>query len=520
MNQKPYIPCVVNRNFSNNSNVQNEYSKDEKLIDNFKDKLNNEYIDNLVKSVERKRIPNRSEIEQKKLIANKQKFQYLKKKVIEQISEYGLSQKKKYRINEIKEKIGYKSNNTRIRNTIKDLIGIQLFKIFFGGEFGQKPKYNLKDIFLLAESIGKERYGVSGIVTQRGIKLFLKKLKSGVCSSKARTEIWCQREGHPPFTPVIDKLVHERSWCIKCYADARMKSYDEVLIVGTDNGWILDETIETFAIKMRNRGSKFPKDVRLNWKCLKCGTPKNYSYHNIQKKTEGEASGCKTCFSRNLEITKTYAEKVGREKGIELDMTDEEFETAKEEMRKQNRAPAQAKLIWKIRGRKVPLTFNYVAYLMKSKARYRFTNYISPTGHRSSEGENYGRKILQKLFGVRFDHTLLREIVGDQVDISGKIEKIHPRSHVDGYNIVSIRGKDFKIVYEFWEMYHHNYYNSKNKDEFKKILFNQEGIILIILTDEQDPIDFQQIIAKQFEKQTGIIIQHQYQEKLDTFIEG
>lgn len=65
-----------------------------------------------------------------------------------------------------------------------------------------------------------------------------------------------------------------------------MKSYDEILIIGTENGWILDETIETWAKLMANRGSKLPKDVRLNWKCLACGTPKKYSYNNIQKKKE------------------------------------------------------------------------------------------------------------------------------------------------------------------------------------------------------------------------------------------
>jgi len=296
-----------------------------------------------------------------------------------------------------------------------------------------------------------------------------------------------------------------------------MKTYDELLIIGTENGWILNETIKTWANKMRNRGNKLPKDIRLNWNCIICGTPKKYSYNNIQKKTKGVASGCKTCFSRNLEITKIYAEKVAREKGMELDMTDEEFENAKEEMRKQNRAPAQAKLIWKSHGKRVPLTFNYVAYLMNSKARYRFVDYISPTGHRSSDGENFGRYILQKLFNVKFDHTLLRDIVGDEIEISGKHEKIHPRSHVDGYNIVTLNRKDFKIVYEFWEMYHHSYFESKRKDEFKKMLFKQEGITYIILTDEQDPINFQQIIANQFKKQTGITIQHQYQEKLDCF---
>jgi len=267
LNQDLCILGVVNRNLpNNNGNIKNNDSEDEKPIDNFKDDINNEIINCLIKSVEKKKAPDRNEILQKKLIANKQKFQSLKEVVIEQLREYSLSQKKKYRINKIKEKIGYKSNDTRVRNTIKDLIGIKLFKRFFGGEFGQKQKYNLEKLFLLAEIIGKERYGLPGIVTQRGIKLFLKDLKAGVSSSKARTEIWCQQEGHPPFTPVIYKLVHERSWCIKCYADARMKSYDEILIIGTGNGWILDETIETWAKNMRNRGSKFPKDVRLNWK--------------------------------------------------------------------------------------------------------------------------------------------------------------------------------------------------------------------------------------------------------------
>ncbi len=102
--------------------------------------------------------------------------------------------------------------------------------------------------------------------------------------------------------------------------------------------------------------------------------------------------------------------------------------------------------------------------------------------------------------------------------LMNKPEQMKNRSKKITYEKVLEFGSQ-EIVYEFWEMCHHNYYNSKRKDEFKKILFKQEGIILIILTDEQDPINFQQIIAKQFKKQTGITIQHQYQENLDTFIE-
>ena len=79
--------------------------------------------------------------------------------------------------------------------------------------------------------------------------------------------------------------------------------------------------------------------------------------------------------------------------------------------------------------------------------------------------------------------------------------------------------KEIYVVYEFWEMYHHKYLDSKRKDKFKQKIFKKKDIISIILTDEQDPVHFQQIIATQFKKQTGIKIPHHYQKKLDTFIE-
>ncbi len=499
------------------SDLINNFIEGIKEVLNIKD-IDKELIDNLIKSLESKEMSSPSEITQKKLIANQQKFFRLKEVVIEQIREFGATQQKKYRISEIINKIGYKYNDTRVRNTIKDLIGEILFPIFFGGEFGQKAKYKLEDVYQLADNIGRERYGTPGIVTSRGVKLFLKDINSGISPSLARTEIWCQKENHPPFTPLIYKLSLERSWCKLCWADARMKSYDDVLMIGAENGYILDETTKAFIEKMKIRGNKSPKDVRLNWICTRCDTPKNYSYNNIQKITKDGATGCKTCFSKSLEITKDYVQKVGKEKGIELDMTDEEFEIAKEKMKEQKRPPAHARLIWKIRGKRVPLTFNYVAYLMNNKARYKNIDYISPTGHRSSEGENHGRWVLQKMFGAKFEHTFFKDIVGEELEIPGQKVKIHPRSHVDGYDIVHVKGKDFKTVYEFWEMYHHKKPGSKKKDEFKRTACNTKEIIFIVLTDEQNPVDFQQIIARQFTKQTGIIIQHQYQKKLDSFL--
>ena len=469
--------------------------------------------------MESREIPNSNEIKQKKLIANKQKFLKLKNLVAEQIRNYDATQKKKYRISEIIEKIGYKSNETRIRNTIKYLIGEKAFQNYIGGEFGPKPKYKLEDIYRLAQNIGLERYGTPGIVTSRGVELFLRDINAGISPAHAKTEIWCQQETHPPFTPAIYKLSIERSWCRQCQADSRMKSYDEVLMIGVNNGHILDETTETFAIKMKNRGKKLPKDVKLYWKCIRCETPKNYAYNNIQKITRRGATGCKTCFSRSLEITKDYAEKVGKEKGLELDMTDEEFEAAKGEMRKQNRAPAHSSLMWKKGKMRIPLTFNYVAYLMRNNSRYpKHKKYISSTGHRSSEGENHGRWVLQNIFGAKFEHTLFKEIVGEDIRINNEIKKIHPRSHVDGYDTIHIKGKDFKIVYEFWEIYFHKRPEIKEKDDFKQNVCKRKGLVSIILTDEQDPINFPEIIAKQFKQQTEVEIKHQFQKKLDLFL--
>lgn len=464
-------------------------------------------------------MPNFNEIKQKKLIAKNQKFIKLKHLVAEQIRTYNATKKKKYRISEIIKLIGYKSNETRVRNTIKYLIGEKAFQDYFRGEVGPKPKYKFEDIYHLAQNIGLERYGTPGIVTSRGVELFLRDINAGISPAHAKTEIWCQQENHPPFTPAIYKLSLERSWCRQCQVDSRMKSYDEVSMIGVNNGYILDESSETLAIKMKNRRNKSPKDVKLYWKCIRCETPKNYSYNNIRKVTRGGANGCKTCFSRSLEITKDYTEKVGKEKGLELDMTDEEFEAAKEEMRKQHRTPAHASLMWKKGKISIPLTFNYVAYLMKNNRRYPIhKKYISSTGHRSSEGENHGRWVLQNIFGTKFEHTLFKDIVGEDARINNEIKKIHPRSHVDGYDTVHIKGKDFKIVYEFWEMYFHKRAEIKEKDDFKKNICKRKGIVSIILTDEQDPINFPEIIAEQFKQQTTVEIKHQFQKKLDRFL--
>jgi hypothetical protein len=116
---------------------------------------------------------------------------------------------------------------------------------------------------------------------------------------------------------------------------------------------------------------------------------------------------------------------------------------------------------------------------------------------------------LEDIFGVKFNHTYLSSIVGKQLKINGEIKKVHSRSHVDGYNIVLINGKKFEVIYEFWEMYWHSKYKTRQRDAFKRDVFDAKGgIVFIKLDDQMDKRLWTNKIDKQFKAQTGISIQN------------
>ncbi|MFX0081342.1 MAG: hypothetical protein ACFE94_06290 [Candidatus Hodarchaeota archaeon] len=121
---------------------------------------------------------------------------------------------------------------------------------------------------------------------------------------------------------------------------------------------------------------------------------------------------------------------------------------------------------------------------------------------------------MEKIFGVKFDHTHLRNIVGNQIKIKGVNKKVHPRSHVDGYNSVLINGKKYEVLYEFWEMYWHSKYKTRQRDSFKRDAFDARGgIVLIKLNDQIDKKLWTREIEKQFKEQTGISIQEMIPQK-------
>ncbi len=470
--------------------------------------LENKFINSLIKSVEGKDIPNNKEILQKKLIANQQIFNKLKEITIKQIKEFTRTFNPKYSINRISSKIGYK-NQSRLKNTIIELIGSQLYSILFKYKH---TKYSLKDIIKLAEKVGQERYGKPGKVTLNGIGIFRRDVERGLSPTNARVEIWCQSDCHQPFIILIRHL-QQGHWCSRCFHESRVNSFEDAIYIGLIKGYLLIESIKSYYIKIRNKGEKHPCDIKLEWVCVVCGNSYSRSIANI-----GKTRRCISCYHATRQITYLDAIEEGKKKGLELAMSFEQFEKAKKDAKHRGLDTSQSSLRWKLKGMYIQYTFSYVAWQMEDRLRYKDLNYISPTGHRSSEGENHGRWVLQQMFEKTFDHTLLKDIVGAQVRISGKAVKIHPRMHVDGFDVVRVNGRDFKVAYEFWEMYFHNKPNSRKKDELKQTILSNKNLIFIVLTDAQDPADFQEIIARQFEQQTGVLIRYQAQYKLDVFL--
>jgi len=356
--------------------------------------------------------------------------------------------------------------------------------------------------------IGQEKYGTPGVITKEGIEMFNQQIKR-INPIAAYTEVWCQNKGHKPFKIRVDHLIYDKTYCTRCSANSQANTVKHAIQIGYKNGFILKESEDSYVKKIDQRSNERPVDVKLVWECMECGKIHIRSTQSL----ENPKTGCKTCAAKALEITKEHATEVGRSKGLKLDMTDEEFERAKEKMRNLNKRVTLAELKWIEAGKRVIYPYAYVQRAKPGSFKYK-NIYKSPTRHPSSAEENEGRLLLEDILGVKFDHTYLRNIVGNQIKIKGLIKKVHPRSHVDGYNIVLINGKKYEVVYEFWEMYWHSKYKTRQRDAFKRDAFDARGgIVLIKLNDQMDKKLWAREIEKQFKEQTAISIQEMIPQK-------
>jgi hypothetical protein len=481
-----------------------DFEKNVRLKENAQKKSENieeEVIKNIIKTIENSKNPTKNEIKQKRLIANPDKYKKIKKIVIEHLIHFHTFGKKKYSNKEIMKEIGY-FDRERVKNTIIRLIGSQiLYKKFFTKK-GSEPKYTLEDLIETAANVGQKKEGIPGIITEKGVEIFLAEISKGIGPSQAYTEVWCQNKYHKPFKIRFNHLL-EGSYCKYCSYDHQANSFEKTTEIGFRCGFILKENEMSFIKKLMERGDKRPVDVKLDWECVECGNRHSRSTQSL----ENPKTGCKFCAAKNLEITKEKATEIGKIKGLKLDMTDVEFEMAKEKMREKGLRVTLTELKW-IEARK-RVSYSY-AYVYRAKpGSFKYKNiYNSPTKHPSSAEENEGRLLLESIFGVKFDHTYLREIVGDEIEIkSGIIKKIHSRSHVDGFNTVRVNGKKYEVAYEFREMYWHSKYLTRKRDMLKHEVINAKGgIVFLILNDQMDKKLWAQIIAEQFKIQTGVSI--------------
>ena len=491
------------------SKKEDFYKKDNKKefvdhLPNFKKKGDHSEnkLEELIKSISIKKMPSKSDITQNVLIANPDTSIKLKKIVIEQLKHYSKTGRKKYSNKEIMSKINY-GDRTRLKNSIIKFVGnYDAYKTFFTKK-GSEAKYILEDIINYAKEIGQEKYEIPGIITERGKKMFQEQINKGINPVAAYTEVWCQQKEHKPFKIRADHLIYDKNYCRHCSFDAQANTIEDTMRIGYKNGFMLKESEDSYGKKIRERKNKRPVDVKLKWECLECGMSHTRSTQSL----ENPKTGCKICAARALEITKKHATDLGKSKGLELDMTDEEFEKAKEKMRKQGIRTTLAKLKWREAGKRVTYPYAYVHQAKSGSFKYK-NIYNSPTRHPSSAEENEGRLLLQDIFDVKFDHTYLREIVGNQVEIQkGVIKEVHSRSHVDGHNFVLVNGKKYEVVYEFWEMYWHSKFKNRIRDAFKRDVFDAKGdIVFIKLTDQMDKKLWAKKIANQFKEQTGISI--------------
>jgi transcription elongation factor Elf1 len=454
-----------------------------------------------IRYIEKSENPTKNEIKQQKLIANPDKYEKMKKLAIEQLKHFHTVGKKKYSNKEMMNEIGY-YDRERLKNSIIRLIGSQiLYKKFFTKK-GSEPKYTLEDLIETAANVGQERMGVPGIITKIGAEIYQAEISKGIGPSQAYTQVWCQNQNHEPFRIRFNHLL-EGIYCRRCSGDKQANSYEKTIQIGIRCGFILKENEKSYGKKIIERGKKRPVDVKLEWECIGCGNRHSRSTQSL----ENPKTGCKICAAKNLEITKERSMEIGKIKGLKLDMTDAEFEIAKEKMRKKGLSVTLAELKWIEAGKSVNYSYAYVYRARPGSFKYK-NIYNSPTGHPSSAEENEGRLLLESIFGVKFDHTYLREIVGDEIEIkSGIIRNIHNRSHVDGFNIVRVNSKKYEVAYEFREMYWHSKYLTRKRDIFKHEVINAKGgIVFLILNDHMEKKLWAQIITEQFKIQTGVSI--------------
>ncbi len=340
--------------------------------------------------------------------------------------------------------------------TVGDPIAKKVFKYLL----------TIEKIDRVVKETGLSKYGIEGLITDRGMQILREALAGNIPLSKAKFEIWCQVKDHEPFTVWWGNL-KKGGYCRQCSADGRAFTYSDAVKRGLENRFYLKETPETMKQKiLKERGETSPSLIVLDWVCE--------HGHSVKKRySEVHRKGCKECYHEGRSITYSQAQDIASLKGYTLDMTPAQFKKAIDAGKKKLIKPSHAKLRWSCGQHSWMTSYQ----TMKGTG-------TCPTCQ-AGYYESRTRRIIEKVIsGIKFPQTRVRDAIPNA--------KVHGLMHFDGYAEFIYAGKRVNVAFEFQGYQHYKFPNVFHRsdrqfqnlrwtDAKKVILAKNNDIILILV---------------------------------------
>jgi len=258
-----------------------------------------------------------------------------------------LKQLKKLGMNfsDLVEKAGFKKDYIRFVQVIIDFIekkrenGFDKLKIF--ETILNKEKFNT--LFTKARLVDGKRNRISARSCLLVISLALLKCSDYDCifghlkDEMSHSSIWKIVYDFIPILGQINPKINIENWLPPKMS---ILTYNDCITLSNERDDIeFDMDEDEFNEAMENRGKTSPGDVNLIWICKAEGHDWDVSYHQLMWSN----SGCPYCYG-NAPISFEDCVELGIEKGYELDISEDKFNTAMEE--RGTTKPSEVKLYW------------------------------------------------------------------------------------------------------------------------------------------------------------------------------
>jgi len=392
-------------------------------------------------------------------------------------NEKQLSQRK------ISDKIGFDIHSTTTRGTSIPVESFEKLKNLANSinrnlryeRLIQKNVYDISSMQKLASIVGNLKTGKPGKCLSETYQSMNKTLE-WECGKCGKT--W---EAHP------NGIVYQQNWCTKC-SGRETWSYDQMIALGKVRGLEKTGVEGKFLTTIESyENQKLPDRSKYNWKCGKCETEFEASANTVKR-----GSWCRVCqydklskiFREPYENIPKLAEKIGKIKtGYPGEfLADRQYYDSVS-------MPSHHKFSW--RCGKCESEFQMDIDHVKRPQ-------WCPTCT-EGESERICRGYFERIFNAPFPKIKPEWLVNPET---------HHRLELDGYN------ENIKIAFEFNGPQHYMYYpkfhkhfddfiKQQEKDYFRQITCEENGVTLISVPYTLDYGEFQNFIKNEYERLTG-----------------